>query len=117
MIQSLLDSEIKAKVYDGGRITPEEAKQLYFAPLTELKTGQTGVIRRVSDWQSTLLAYLHERGITVSQRKMPMERASAESAPNAATVAPSGWFSPPKVRAARPIITGATRMEYSRYTA
>src|ERR1700761_8233199 len=36
MIQSLLDSEIKAKVYDGGRITPEEAKQLYFAPLTEL---------------------------------------------------------------------------------
>jgi hypothetical protein len=34
MIQPLLDTEIKARVLDGGRITPEEAKQLYFAPLT-----------------------------------------------------------------------------------
>src|ERR1700684_190957 len=36
MIQPLLDTEIKDKVLDGGRITPEEAKQLYFAPLTAL---------------------------------------------------------------------------------
>ena len=44
MIQSLLDSEIKAKVFDGGRITPEEAKQLYYAPLTEL--GELADARR-----------------------------------------------------------------------
>jgi len=44
MIQSLLDTEIKAKVLDGGRITPEEAKQLYFAPLTEL--GELADARR-----------------------------------------------------------------------
>ena len=44
MIQSLLDTEIKAKVFDGGRITPEEAKQLYFAPLTEL--GELADARR-----------------------------------------------------------------------
>jgi len=44
MIQSLLDVEIKAKVMDGGRITPEEAKQLYFAPLTEL--GELADARR-----------------------------------------------------------------------
>jgi cyclic dehypoxanthinyl futalosine synthase len=44
MIQPLLDSEIKAKVLDGGRITPEEARQLYFAPLTEL--GELADTRR-----------------------------------------------------------------------
>jgi cyclic dehypoxanthinyl futalosine synthase len=44
MIQSLLDTEIKDKVLDGGRITPEEAKQLYFAPLTEL--GELADARR-----------------------------------------------------------------------
>src|SRR5450631_2715041 len=44
MIQSLLDSEIKDKVLDGGRITPEEAKQLYCAPLTEL--GELADARR-----------------------------------------------------------------------
>src|SRR6202021_1280798 len=44
MIQPLLDSEIKDKVLDGGRITPEEAKQLYFAPLTEL--GELADARR-----------------------------------------------------------------------
>ena len=44
MIQSLLDSEIKDKVLDGGRITPEEAKQLYYAPLTEL--GELADARR-----------------------------------------------------------------------
>ena len=44
MIQPLLDSEIKAKVLDGGRITPEEAKQLYYAPLTEL--GELADARR-----------------------------------------------------------------------
>ena len=44
MIQSLLDTEIKAKVSDGGRITSEEAKQLYFAPLTEL--GELADARR-----------------------------------------------------------------------
>src|SRR5476651_408324 len=44
MIQSLLDTEIKEKVLDGGRITPEEAKQLYFAPLTEL--GELADARR-----------------------------------------------------------------------
>src|ERR1700761_3868148 len=44
MIQSLLDSEIKARVLDGGRITPEEAKQLYYAPLTEL--GELADARR-----------------------------------------------------------------------
>ena len=44
MIQSLLDAEIKARVIDGGRITPEEAKQLYFAPLTEL--GELADARR-----------------------------------------------------------------------
>src|SRR3984885_12439304 len=44
MIQSLLDTEIKAKVFDGGRITPEEAKQLYYAPLTEL--GELADARR-----------------------------------------------------------------------
>src|SRR6202453_5125890 len=44
MIQSLLDSEIKAKVLDGGRITSEEAKRLYFAPLTEL--GELADARR-----------------------------------------------------------------------
>ena len=36
MIQPLLDSEAKAKVLDGARITPEEARELYYAPLTEL---------------------------------------------------------------------------------
>jgi len=40
----LLDTEIKDKVLDGGRITPEEAKQLYFAPLTEL--GELADARR-----------------------------------------------------------------------
>jgi cyclic dehypoxanthinyl futalosine synthase len=44
MIQPLLDTEIKDKVLDGGRITPEEAKQLYFAPLTEL--GELADARR-----------------------------------------------------------------------
>ena len=44
MIQSLLDTEIKDKVLDGGRITPGEAKQLYFAPLTEL--GELADARR-----------------------------------------------------------------------
>ena len=44
MIQSLLDTEIKAKVLDGGRITPEEAKPLYYAPLTEL--GELADLRR-----------------------------------------------------------------------
>ncbi len=44
MIQPLLDSEIKARVLDGGRITPEEAKQLYYAPLTEL--GELADARR-----------------------------------------------------------------------
>ena len=44
MIQSLLDSEIKDKVLDGGRITPDEAKQLYFSPLTEL--GELADARR-----------------------------------------------------------------------
>ena len=36
MIQPLLDSEIKDRVLGGGRISPEEARQLYYAPLTEL---------------------------------------------------------------------------------
>jgi len=31
MIQPLLDTEIKDKVLDGGRITPGRRKQLYFA--------------------------------------------------------------------------------------
>ena len=44
MIQPLLDTEIKDKVLDGGRITPGEAKQLYFAPLTEL--GELADARR-----------------------------------------------------------------------
>jgi cyclic dehypoxanthinyl futalosine synthase len=44
MIQPLLDTEIKDKVLDGGRITPEEAKRLYFAPLTEL--GELADARR-----------------------------------------------------------------------
>jgi cyclic dehypoxanthinyl futalosine synthase len=44
MIQPLLDSEIKDRVLDGGRITPEEAKQLYYAPLTEL--GELADARR-----------------------------------------------------------------------
>jgi cyclic dehypoxanthinyl futalosine synthase len=44
MIQPLLDTEIKNKVLDGGRITPDEAKQLYFAPLTEL--GELADARR-----------------------------------------------------------------------
>jgi cyclic dehypoxanthinyl futalosine synthase len=44
MIQPLLDTEIKDKVLDGGRITSEEAKQLYFAPLTEL--GELADARR-----------------------------------------------------------------------
>jgi cyclic dehypoxanthinyl futalosine synthase len=44
MIQSLLDSEIKAKVFAGERITPGEAKQLYYAPLTEL--GELADARR-----------------------------------------------------------------------
>jgi cyclic dehypoxanthinyl futalosine synthase len=44
MIQPLLDTEIKAKVLDGARITSEEAKQLYFAPLTEL--GELADARR-----------------------------------------------------------------------
>ncbi|MCE0499711.1 MAG: dehypoxanthine futalosine cyclase [Methylacidiphilales bacterium] len=44
MIQSLLDSEIKAKVLDGGRITPDEAARLYAAPLTEL--GELADARR-----------------------------------------------------------------------
>jgi cyclic dehypoxanthinyl futalosine synthase len=44
MIQPLLDTEIKDKVLDGGRITPDEAKQLYFAPLTEL--GELADARR-----------------------------------------------------------------------
>ena len=44
MIQPLLDTEIKDKVLDGGRISPEEAKQLYFAPLTEL--GELADARR-----------------------------------------------------------------------
>jgi cyclic dehypoxanthinyl futalosine synthase len=44
MIQPLLDLEAKAKVLDGGRITPEEAKQLYYAPLTEL--GELADARR-----------------------------------------------------------------------
>src|ERR1700744_3081348 len=44
MIQSLLDSETKSKVLDGGRITSEEAKQLSFAPLTEL--GELADARR-----------------------------------------------------------------------
>ena len=44
MIQPLLDSETKEKVLDGGRITPEEARQLYYAPLTEL--GELADARR-----------------------------------------------------------------------
>jgi cyclic dehypoxanthinyl futalosine synthase len=44
MIQPLLDSEIKARVLDGGRITPGEAMQLYHAPLTEL--GELADTRR-----------------------------------------------------------------------
>src|SRR5471032_562973 len=44
MIQPLLDTEIKDRVLDGGRITPEEAKQLYYAPLTEL--GELADARR-----------------------------------------------------------------------
>jgi cyclic dehypoxanthinyl futalosine synthase len=44
MIQPLLDTEIKDKVLDGGRISPDEAKQLYFAPLTEL--GELADARR-----------------------------------------------------------------------
>ena len=44
MIQPLLDTEIKDKVLDGGRITPDEAKQLYFSPLTEL--GELADARR-----------------------------------------------------------------------
>jgi cyclic dehypoxanthinyl futalosine synthase len=44
MIQSLLDSEIRDRVLDGGRISPEEAKQLYYAPLTEL--GELADARR-----------------------------------------------------------------------
>jgi len=44
MIQPLLDTEIKDKVLDGKRITPDEAKQLYFAPLTEL--GELADARR-----------------------------------------------------------------------
>jgi cyclic dehypoxanthinyl futalosine synthase len=44
MIQSLLDSEIKTRVFAGERITPEEAKQLFYAPLTEL--GELADARR-----------------------------------------------------------------------
>jgi len=44
MIQSLLDSEIKSKVFNGERISTEEAKQLYFAPLPEL--GELADARR-----------------------------------------------------------------------
>ena len=44
MIQPLLDSEIKDRVFDGDRITPEEAMQLYHAPLTEL--GELADARR-----------------------------------------------------------------------
>src|ERR1700722_17538123 len=44
MIQSLLDTEIKAKVFGGGRIPSEEAKQLYYAPLTGL--GELADTRR-----------------------------------------------------------------------
>ena len=44
MIQPLLDTEIKARVLDGRRISPEEARQLYFAPLTEL--GELADARR-----------------------------------------------------------------------
>jgi cyclic dehypoxanthinyl futalosine synthase len=44
MIQSLLDSEIKSKVFAGERITAAEAKQLYYAPLTEL--GELADARR-----------------------------------------------------------------------
>ncbi|PTY00879.1 dehypoxanthine futalosine cyclase [Verrucomicrobia bacterium LW23] len=36
MIQSLLYSDIRAKVFDGERITPAEAMELYHAPLPEL---------------------------------------------------------------------------------
>ena len=44
MIQPLLDIEIKDRVLDGGRITPEEAAILYHAPLTEL--GELADARR-----------------------------------------------------------------------
>ena len=44
MIQPLLDSEIKDHVFAGDRITPEEALQLYHAPLTEL--GELADARR-----------------------------------------------------------------------
>jgi cyclic dehypoxanthinyl futalosine synthase len=44
MIQPLLDTEIKARVLDGARISADEAKQLYFAPLTEL--GELADARR-----------------------------------------------------------------------
>jgi len=47
----------------------------------------------LSCWRSAgsaLACAVASKGITVSQRKMPMQRASAESAPNAATVAASG---------------------------
>ncbi|HSI84098.1 MAG: cyclic dehypoxanthinyl futalosine synthase [Candidatus Methylacidiphilales bacterium] len=36
MIQSLLHSNTRAKVFDGQRITPQEALELYHAPLAEL---------------------------------------------------------------------------------
>jgi cyclic dehypoxanthinyl futalosine synthase len=36
MTATALSNEIQDKVFDGGRITPEEAKALYYAPLTEL---------------------------------------------------------------------------------
>ncbi|MCE0484639.1 MAG: dehypoxanthine futalosine cyclase [Methylacidiphilales bacterium] len=68
MIQSLIDSEIKAKVLDGARITPEEAKQLYFAPLTEL--GELANARRLqrkaSDYNghgNEIVTYIIDRNI------------------------------------------------------
>ena len=45
---------------------------------------------------------------------MPIARASADSAANAATVAASGPCKPPNTRAARPIMAGAISIEYSR---
>lgn len=76
LIQHIDDFLGRPEIDPHGAPIPNAAGKLgkqHFSPLTELKAGQTAVIRRVSDWQSTLLAYLHERGVELNARITVLE--------------------------------------------
>jgi DtxR family Mn-dependent transcriptional regulator len=71
LIQRIDDYLGRPHIDPHGAPIPDAAGKLQkqdYLPLTELKPGRSGVIRRVSDWESNLLEYLHERGVRLKAK-------------------------------------------------